>query len=618
MQKEIQKKQKSLNFQNNELTDSVGNMTGGVKDSPNEEVNKSLKKLSFILFALAVVIELGLVGSGFAASYVSSNGELSLITVFLGLIALGEFTGVFSSDALARAIKFKKKFKVKFLAACAVAMAMTFTFFNLFHIAMIVEAKESGPLESFSNKKIELQANTQQSSALISKQQIELDAKKKNTFRADFIELNQQELNKLDREEIAVAKIIKSIKDKNYSSELGTQNYLLNNNRARIKDLQSQIDKIDENYMYSLNNLREDRYKEIVSAGLFSKQQAKQYYEDLRIELEKKYNKLKAPHLSQIASITKENEAIKKLISSYANLSPQSIIDLKKAEARLAIIESKRQGILKARSEFYTNRERDIAELEKSILKNSSIIDKNQKQIDEIINDENKFKKESWLLKLASNYYKKSISEISLQEFKDFGYWFILASALSLAFLPKGLVILSVGIEENPLQSTQKVKKKNRLKIILKYFYSAKKREEHYNKKYQNKVKILENEKKSFIDSANQSIQLEEAKTNEAIQAKAIAENERDILRQELGQQKDLTPTDIKNITNIVKKNSEQKREARPKVIYRYFPDFSEDLSKKSNTNIKASSSFSDHGQPTGFAMGPKFRNSITKRFIKN
>ena len=61
--------------------------------------------------------------------------------------------------------------------------------------------------------------------------------------------------------------------------------------------------------MYSLNNLREDRYKEIVSAGLFSKQQAKQYYEDLRIELEKKYNKLKAPHLSQIASITKENEA---------------------------------------------------------------------------------------------------------------------------------------------------------------------------------------------------------------------------------------------------------------------------------------------------------------------
>lgn len=616
MNKNIQKE--ILNIQNNKLIDSVENNNDGVKQSSNEVVDRSLKKLSFILFALAVVIELGLVGSGFAASYVSGNGEFSLVTVFLGLIALGELTALFSVDALARAIKFKKKFKVKFLAACAVAMAMSFTFFNLFHISMIVEAKESGPLESFSNQKIELQASTQQSSSLINKQKTTLEAKKNNTYRADFLELNQKELNQLDTEEIAVSKAIKSIKDRNYSSELNTQNYLLNNNRAKIKDLQHQIVSIDENYKYELNNLREDRYKEIMGASIFSKQQAKKYYEELRTQLDKKYNRLKAPHLSQIASITKENEAIKKLISSYANLSPQSIIDLEKAEAKLAIIQSKRSGILKARSGFYINKEKDIADLEKSILEHSSIIDKNQQQIDKIINEENKFKKESWLLKLASNYYKKSISEISLQEFKDFGYWFILASALSLAFLPKALVILSVGIENNPIEPTPKVKKKNKIKIILKYFYSAKKREDHYNKKYQNKVRILENEKKSFQESANQIVHAAEAKTKEAIQAKAIAENERDLLKEQSHKPKDLSSTDIKKIDDIVKKNSEQKREARPKVVYRYFPDYSEHLSKKSNTNIKASSSFSGHRQPTGFAMGPKFRSRITKRFIKN
>ena len=59
-------------------------------------------------------------------------------------------------------------------------------------------------------------------------------------------------------------------------------------------------------------------------------------------------------------------------------------------------------------------------------------------------------------MKLAANYFKKSTSEVSLSEFKSFSYYFILASCIGLALLPKILVVLSVLVKSNPFNHKQK------------------------------------------------------------------------------------------------------------------------------------------------------------------
>lgn len=587
-----------------------------------EEANKSLQKLSFILFFLAVVIELGLVGSGLAASYETGDRQISLVTVFFGLIALGEMTAIFSTEALARSIKYKKKFRVKILAFFAVLVAVSFTLFNLGHISMIVEKKESGAFEEFQNSKIKLHTDIKTETDELNQNMIALEAIKSNSNSIDFLDLYTTEQTDLEKERQVLLEAIETIKENNYSAELNTQNFLLNTNRAKRKELQEELDRIDESYKYELNQIREDRRIELMSAGIFSKQDTKNYFADLRVDLDKKYNKLKAPYLNEIKHLNDQNINIKKLISSYANLSPKSKIEIEKAEAKLAALEIKEKQASNARSIFFDNRQESIVDIENTISEKTLLIAKHQKDLNKIINDENTWKKDSWLLQMASNYYKKSISSITLQEFKSFAFYFILASCLGLAILPKGLVILSVGMEKNTITDEVKTRKTNSILLFFNYFLNAKRREEVLNQKFKNRS---EKEHKKTQEVADKKANAAEKMINQVIQEKNQAIQEKDKVTQE----KNLIENQYVFLRSEIKKHPEnfkkiledlfikhfEDKQARPKVIYKIFPDYSEDVWKKSSSDEKGSSSSL---QPTGFSKGPKFRNVITKRFIKN
>ena len=67
------------------------------------EINQSIR-LSKILFFWAILIELLIVSMGWTASYISGNRSLSIPTLWLSTLALGELTSLWSTEVFAEQI----------------------------------------------------------------------------------------------------------------------------------------------------------------------------------------------------------------------------------------------------------------------------------------------------------------------------------------------------------------------------------------------------------------------------------------------------------------------------------------------------------------------------------
>lgn len=417
--------------------------------------NKEILRLSKTLFILAIFLELAIVTLGFWASYISGDRSISISTALLSIVAAGELTAVVSTEIFAREMLRDKRYLTKLLSLLAVLIAMSFTFFNLGHISMIVESHESHHLEQFLIDKKRLKNN-------ITTELKEIDKAKtkslaiKNLSDDQALNLINKDLIQNKYDQTLIETNIKDIINKNNISEIKGQNFLLKTNNNKLTELQSQLDQIEKRYLDQLSELRKDRFLEIESSNWRQKDKTKQYYENLRIKLDEKYEQIKKPILNKSFSINQEIVKIKGLLTSYSSLSPSSTKAIKAQEDKLTKLIDKKDLLEEKRIKLLQTSEDSIVNIDKKISDHQAIVDSNQLALQNKLTEEAKYKKGSWLMKLAANYFKKSTSEVSLSEFKSFSYYFILASCIGLALLPKILVVLSVLVKSNPFNHKQK------------------------------------------------------------------------------------------------------------------------------------------------------------------
>ena len=411
--------------------------------------NKEILRLSKTLFCLAIFLELSIVTLGFGAGYLSGNRSISIPTALLSILAAGELTALWSTEMLAREMLREKRYLTKLLSLLAVIIAMTFTFFNLGHISMIVESYESSPLEKFLIEKKDYKNIITTNLRDIDKEKSKIQSIKNLSDNQSLI-LIDKELAQNKYDQTLIESSIKEIINKNYASEIDGQNFLLNANNNKLKELQTQLDQIEERYLDQLTELRKDRFLEIESSNWRQKDKTKQYYENLRLELDEKYKKIKQPKLNEVLSLNQEVEKIQELLASYSSMSPASIKAIKTQEDKLKKLTDMKNVLEEKKVKFHETKEDSIVNIEKKISNLQDIVDSNQLSLEHKLREEAEHKKSSWLMKLAANYFKKSTSEVSLSEFKSFSYYFILASCIGLAFLPKILVVLSVLVKSPP------------------------------------------------------------------------------------------------------------------------------------------------------------------------
>ena len=264
--------------------------------------NKEILRLSKTLFILAIFLELAIVTLGFGASYISGDRSISISTALLSIVAAGELTALWSTEVLAREMLREKRYLTKLLSLLAVLIAMSFTFFNLGHISMIVESHESAPLERFLIDKKKLKN-------FITTDLKEIDKEKRKSLAIRNLS-DDQALNLINTDlaqnkydQTLIETNIKDIINKNNISEIKGQNFLLNTNNNKLTELQSQLDQIEKRYLDQLSELRKDRFLEIESSNWRQKDKTKQYYENLRIKLDEKYEQIKKPILNELFSI---------------------------------------------------------------------------------------------------------------------------------------------------------------------------------------------------------------------------------------------------------------------------------------------------------------------------
>tara|TARA_B100000902_G_scaffold377394_1_gene409573 strand:+ start:4546 stop:6369 length:1824 start_codon:yes stop_codon:yes gene_type:complete len=411
--------------------------------------NKEILRLSKTLFCLAIFLELSIVTLGFGAGYLSGNRSISIPTALLSILAVGEMTALWSTEMLAREMLREQRYLTKLLSLLAVIIAMTFTFFNLGHISMIVESHESSPLEKFLIEKKDHKNIITTNLRHIDKEKSKIQSIKNLSDNQSLI-LIDKELAQNKYDQTLIESSIKEIINKNYASEIDGQNFLLNANNNKLKELQTQLDQIEERYLDQLTELRKDRFLEIESSNWRQKDKTKQYYENLRLELDEKYKKIKQPKLNEILSLNQEVEKIQELLASYSSMSPASIKAIKAQEDKLTKLTDMKNVLEEKKVKLHETKEDSIVNIEKKISNLQDIVDSNQLSLEHKLREEAEHKKSSWLMKLAANYFKKSTSEVSLSEFKSFSYYFILASCIGLAFLPKILVVLSVLVKSPP------------------------------------------------------------------------------------------------------------------------------------------------------------------------
>ena len=77
-----------------------------------------------------------------------------------------------------------------------------------------------------------------------------------------------------------------------------------------------------------------------------------------------------------------------------------------------------------------------------------SLIDESQNQILVLNDDINGIKNTNWLFKISSVYYMKEASLVSIEELKEFSFWFILLACVGLSLLGPILIIVSVQLEK--------------------------------------------------------------------------------------------------------------------------------------------------------------------------
>ena len=412
------------------------------------EINDSIR-LSKILFFWAILIELLIVSMGWTASYISGNRSLSIPTLLLSTLALGELTSLWSTEVFAEQIRRKRRYLIKFCSLFAVLIAMSFTVTNLGHIAMIVESHESSKLEGYLIDK-----NRIEDENLTTHREIEIQKSKILSLQAqhnndEFLQATKDELDEIKVTEEKIFKNIDQIKAQNFADEKSTQNYLINFNEKKLRELKSTFKEIDDRYLQELEKLQDDRFEELALSSWRQKNNTKTRYDQLRANLDNKYKLQKAPIEKEIDSLNKEVAKAKNLLVSYASLSPESIELIKSQNLKLQNLKSEKEKLVDQKSNFYKDNKDDASSFKREIDNLQQILNENDQQLSRIETKEREFKKTSWLVKLASNYYAKSTSSISLSEFKSFAYYFVLISCIGLALLPKILVFLSVLVKSS-------------------------------------------------------------------------------------------------------------------------------------------------------------------------
>lgn len=412
------------------------------------KINESLR-LSKILFLWAILIELLIVSMGWTASYISGNRSLSIPTLLLSTLALGELTSLWSTEVFAEQIRRKRRYLIKFCSLFAVLIAMSFTVTNLGHIAMIVESHESDKLEGYLNKQKDIRDKNS-----VTLRDIEIQRSKILSLQAqlnndEFLQVINNELDEIKITEEKINKNIEQIKAKNFFAEKASQNFLINSNEKKLKALNSTFEQIEDRYLNELNKLQDDRFSELALSSWRQKNNTKTRYDQLRADLNNKYKLLKAPIQKEIDGLNEEVAKAKNLLVSYASLSPESIELIKSQNLKLQNLRSEKEKLVDKKSNFYKDNKDDTASLKRKIDNLQLILNERDQELSRTLTKESEFKRTSWLVKLASNYYAKSTSSISLSEFKSFAYYFVLISCIGLALLPKILVFLSVLVKSS-------------------------------------------------------------------------------------------------------------------------------------------------------------------------
>lgn len=429
----------------------------GVQNLHLSELEVNAKKLAKKIYIFAFFLEICVIFLGVYAavlandSGLSSKSIFSITFVYLAIVSVAEFSKLMTTEAIAR----YQSPALMVFATLALCISLFFTIENLLNVSSLLQSETIEDVTKLNKKKHDLKQyiKNQDSKKLTL-------VNKKQTLKPLKTGSNYQNI-KLDLDDIRKEKsrrlnLIQDIKDNNNSEEKKIYLFNIQSFENTISNLEKQKQKIQKDFSQELENLEKNKLAQLSNTTFYRKSSVMETFN-------KRIEKLETDNTFQKSEISKEITDFRKKISNAQNkildlssLSQTNINLINIHTNKIKELSNKETELLLSRSSIAKDDDKRFDVINLEIKHIESLIDESKNQILVLNDDINGIKNSNWLFKISSVYYMKEASLVSIEELKEFSFWFILLACVGLSLLGPILIIVSVQLEKKYSVRTEK------------------------------------------------------------------------------------------------------------------------------------------------------------------
>ncbi len=421
----------------------------GIQNLQLSQLEVSAKKLSKKLYIFAFFLEICVILLGvYAAVLANGSGTsgksiFSITFVYLAIVSVAEFSKLLTSEALAR----YQSPALMIFATLALSISLFFTLENLLNVSSLLQHETIQNVTNANSQKHDLNNYIQNQNSkklvLINKKQILKPLKTGSNYQNI-----QMEIEDIRREKSQQLKLIQDINDKNNYEEKKLHSLNIESFQSTITSLEEQQQKIQANFFQELENLEKNKLAQLENSTFYRKSSVIETFNKRIQNLESSHRFQKSKISKEIANFRNKISNAQKKILDLSSLSESNVALINEHNNKINELSNKEIELIHSRSSIAKNDDKRLDIINLEIKHIESLIDKSQNQMLALSEHINEIKNSNWLFKISSVYYMKEASLISIQELKEFSFWFIWLACVGLSLLGPILIIVSVQLEK--------------------------------------------------------------------------------------------------------------------------------------------------------------------------
>ncbi len=414
------------------------------------ELEMNAKKLSKKIYIFAFFLEICVIFLGVYAAVLVNGSGLSgsalfnFTFIYLAIISVAEFAKVLTCEAVAR---YQSPGLVLF-ATVALSISLYFTLENLLNVSSLLQHQTIEKVTELNRKKNDLTSYIENQNSRILSLKNKKDSLKPLSTGSEH--KNIQKVIKDIRKDITQRlMLIREIKEKNNSQEKNILYANISTYQSSINNLEKRLAIMQENFVEEIGNLENNKLTQLENTAFYRKSSVMDGFNKRIGNLETDYKNNKDKLLKDIDNFSSMIKDTQKMISDLSQLSGSSISLINDHRDKLSDLEKRESNLLERQSLITKEDDTRVDIFNSEIKAIEGLIHESQNLRLSYSEDLNKVKNQNWLFKNSSIFYRKEPSLVSIQELKEFSFWFISLACVGLALLGPILIILSVQLERN-------------------------------------------------------------------------------------------------------------------------------------------------------------------------